>query len=85
MLVLLNLGYFIYDGDQLLLLDVCGQLVVFEGLVGIECMFVVYLKMVGKIVQDILFDGWFDYDGFMLVGIFLGGLFFGVEVKKFVE
>ncbi|RFD25943.1 amidohydrolase [Mycobacterium uberis] len=77
-----NPGYFVYDGDQSLPLDVRGRPVVPEGSAGIKRTLVSYLKSVGKAVQDTSFDGRSDYDGFTSAGIPAGGLFSGAEVKK---
>ncbi|AKN18331.1 M28 family metallopeptidase [Mycobacterium haemophilum] len=77
-----NPGYFVYDGDQSLPLDVRGRPVVPEGSAGIERALVAYLKSAGKTAQDTSFDGRSDYDGFTLAGIPAGGLFSGAEVKK---
>jgi Zn-dependent M28 family amino/carboxypeptidase len=80
-----NPGYFTYDGDQSLPMDVRGQPVVPEGSAGIERTLVAYLKSAGKTAQDTSFDGRSDYDGFTLAGIPAGGLFSGAEVKKSAE
>ncbi|HWS92442.1 MAG TPA: M28 family metallopeptidase [Mycobacterium sp.] len=77
-----NPGYFTYDGDQSLPLDVRGRPVVPEGSAGIERTLVAYLKSAGKTIQDTSFDGRSDYDGFTLAGIPAGGVFSGAEVKK---
>jgi Zn-dependent M28 family amino/carboxypeptidase len=77
-----NPGYFTYDGDQSLPLDVRGKPVVPEGSAGIERTLVAYLKSAGKTAQDTSFDGRSDYDGFTLAGIPAGGLFSGAEDKK---
>jgi Zn-dependent M28 family amino/carboxypeptidase len=80
-----NPGYFTYDGDQSLPMDVRGQPVIPEGSAGIERTLVAYLKSAGKAAQDTSFDGRSDYDGFTLAGIPAGGLFSGAEVKKSAE
>lgn len=77
-----NPGYFTYDGDQSLPLDVRGQPIVPEGSAGIQRTLAAYLKSVGKTPQDTAFDGRSDYDGFTLAGIPSGGLFSGAETKK---
>lgn len=77
-----NPGYFTYDGDQSLPMDVRGQPVVPEGSAGIERTFATYLKSAGQTARDTSFDGRSDYDGFTLAGIPSGGLFSGAEVKK---
>jgi Zn-dependent M28 family amino/carboxypeptidase len=77
-----NPGYFTYDGDQSLAMDVRGHPVVPEGSAGIERTLVAYLKSAGKTAQDTSFDGRSDYDGFTLAGIPAGGLFSGAEAKK---
>jgi Zn-dependent M28 family amino/carboxypeptidase len=77
-----NPGYFTYDGDQSLAMDVRGHPVVPEGSAGIERTLVAYLQSAGKTAQDTSFDGRSDYDGFTLAGIPAGGLFSGAEVKK---
>lgn len=76
-----NPGYFTYDGDQSLPLDVRGRPVVPEGSAGIERTFVAYLRSAGKTAQDTEFDGRSDYDGFTLAGVPAGGLFSGAEGK----
>ncbi|QUR66162.1 M28 family metallopeptidase [Mycobacterium spongiae] len=80
-----NPGYFVYDGDQSLPLDVRGRPVVPEGSAGIERTFVAYLKLAGETAEDTSFDGRSDYDGFTLAGIPSGGLFAGAEAKKSAE